>query len=189
MPVLPKKVCNVSYHAPKEGENGATRGQKWARASEEHRKGTEEAQEVSGLVDVCAGLADVCTGLVLGLHWSCLGSHWLADVFADVFAAALHKRRVGGWGGRGQRKSKARQGLNGKAQPRHAMYIHTHTRTYIHIHYIIVFCSRMPLALAGVRWPVSYGLGLGIPLANFFCLLCIFVVDIPQTMPYNGAIK
>ena len=132
---------------------------------------------MSGLADVCAGLADVCTGLVLGLHWSCLGSHWLADVFADVFAAALHKRRVGGWGGRGQ-------GLNGKAQPRHgkARNVHTHAYAYIHIHYIIVFCSRMPLA--GILWPWPWN-----SIGKFFLPFVHFCFDIPQTMPYNGAIK
>ena len=40
-------------------------------------------------------------GLALGSHWACAG-------LADVFAAALHKRRAG-------QRAKEKQGLSGKA--------------------------------------------------------------------------
>ena len=150
MPVLPKKVCNVSYHAPKEGKMGLQEGKNGrviakstGKVQRRHRK-----------------------GLALGSRMS------------------LRPRSISGGQGRGQRKSKEKQGLNGKVQPRHgkARNVHTHAYAYIHIHYIIVFCSRMPLA--GILWPWPWN-----SIGKFFLPFVHFCFDIPQTMPYNGAIK
>ena len=65
-------------------------------------------------------------GLALGSHWACAG-------LADVFAAALHKRRAGQMAKEKQGKARPKRQGTAKAQPRHAMYIHTHTRTYTYI--------------------------------------------------------
>jgi len=162
MPVLPKKVCNVSYHAPKEGKMGLQEGKNGrviakstGKVQRRHRK-----------------------GLALGSHWACAG-------LADVFAAALHKRRAGQMAKEKQGKARPKRQGTAKAQPRHSQgtqCTYTRIRIHIHIHYIIVFCSRMPLA--GILWPWPWN-----SIGKFFCLLCIFCFDIPQTMPYNGAIK
>lgn len=68
------------------------------------------------------------------------------------------------------------------------MYIHTHTHTHTHTLYNSVLqpyalgLGRCPVA--GILWPWPWK-----PVANFFLPFVHFVVDIPQTMPYNGAIK
>ena len=154
MPVLPKKVCNVSYHAPKEGKMGLQEGKNGrviakstGKVQRRHRK-----------------------GLALGSHWACAG-------LADVFAAALHKRRAGQMAK--EKQGTARPKRQGTAKARN---VHTHAYAYIHIHYIIVFCSRMPLA--GILWPWPWN-----SIGKFFLPFVHFCFDIPQTMPYNGAIK
>ena len=152
MPVLPKKVCNVSYHAPKEGKMGLQEGKNGrviakstGKVQRRHRK-----------------------GLALGSHWACAG-------LADVFAAALHKRRAG-------QRAKEKQGTarHGKArQGTQCTYTRIRIRIHIHIHYIIVFCSRMPLA--GILWPWPWN-----SIGKFFCLLCIFVLTYRKQCPIMG---
>ena len=106
----------------------------------------------------------------------CLARIGLADAFADVFAAALHKRRAG-------QRAKEKQGKarHGKAQPRHAMYIHTHTHTHTHTLYNSVL---QPYALglgqcpvAGILWPWPWK-----PVAKIFRILCILLLTRPDTV-------
>ena len=112
MPVLPKKVCNVSYHAPKEGKMGLQEGKNGrviakstGKVQRRHRK-----------------------GLALGSHWACAG-------LADVFAAALHKRRAG-------QRAKEKQGLSGKGTAKarqgtaKARNVHTHAYAYTYTYII-----------------------------------------------------
>lgn len=156
MPVLPKKVCNVSYHAPKEGKMGLQEGKNGrviakstGKVQRRHRK-----------------------GLALGSHWACAG-------LADVFAAALHKRRAGQRAK--EKQGKARPKRQGTARHGKARNVHTHTYAYIHTH-TLYNSVLQPYALG--RYPMA--LALEFHWQNFFCLLCIFVLTYRKQCPIMG---
>lgn len=137
MPVLPKKVCNVSYHAPKEGKMGLQEGKNGrviakstGKVQRRHRK-----------------------GLALGSHWACAG-------LADVFAAALHKRRAGQMAK--EKQGKARPKRQGTAKARQGTQC-TYTRIRIHTHTLYnsvlqpYALGRYPMALAlEFHWQIFF---------------------------------
>lgn len=155
MPVLPKKVCNVSYHAPKEGKMGLQEGKNGrviakstGKVQRRHRK-----------------------GLALGSHWACAG-------LADVFAAALHKRRAGQMAK--EKQGKARPKRQGTAKARQGTQC-TYTRIRIHTH-TLYNSVLQPYALG--RYPMA--LALEFHWQIFFCLLCIFVLTYRKQCPIMG---
>lgn len=115
MPVLPKKVCNVSYHVPKEGKNGAIRGQ----------NGHGLAKSTGKVRGQREGKACGCMCLArIGLAWLALGSRMSLQM-------SLRPRSIGG--GWAEEEGRAREGK--AARPRHGQGTQcTYTYTYVHIH-------------------------------------------------------